>query len=69
MGLHMAVAMNVKKPVIGQSKIIIQALKEEPKECPIEIRNCIEDCKALVLQFEFVDFQHVTRSRNNLAHL
>lgn len=39
------------------------------EKCSIEIRICIEDCKVLIHFFKFLDFKHVGRSRNNLAHV
>lgn len=70
LGLQMIVTMGIKKIVVeGDSKITIEALKEPLEECHTEIRNCINDCKNPLNNFDNVILNHVSRTRNNVAHM
>lgn len=60
--------MRVKKHKVEDSKIMIEAMKESLEESPIEIRNCINDCKDLLDNFESISMKHVNRKLTK-AHI
>lgn len=53
----------------GDSKNVIEALKEPLEESPIEIRNCIAECKELFQCFEIIKLQYASMNNNKVAHL
>lgn len=62
--------MGVKKVIIeSNAKIVIEALKNPLEEASNEIRNCIDECKELLKNFESFIILHVSRSKNNVAQL
>lgn len=70
MGLRTTCAMGFKRVVIeGDSLEVINALNRGMKDCPIEIRLCIMDCKNCCENFDVIYFQHVGRNKNNVVHV
>lgn len=63
--LQTAITMGVKKLIVeGDSKIVIDAMKEPLEECQTDIRNCISDCKGQFKYFDIIIMQHVCRNKN-----
>lgn len=64
--LQTIIAMGVKKLIVkGDSKIMIEAMKEPLEECSNEIWNC----KDLFMCFDYIIIDHGSRNRNKIAHL
>lgn len=65
--LHTTISIGVTKLMVeGDSKVVIETMKESLEECPNEIRNCIQDCKELFKAFDHIFLQHVIRSKNKV---
>lgn len=69
-GLQITISMGIKKLIVeGNSKTVIEAMKETLKECLNEIRNCIKDCKDLLISFDTIIPWHANMSRNKIMYL
>lgn len=62
--------MGVEKLVVeGDSKVVIEAIKEPLEECPNDTRNYIQECKEFFKAFDHICLQHANRSNNKVANL
>lgn len=69
-GLQATIVMGAKKVIVkGNTKIVIEVLKDLLEESLNEIRNCIVEQKEFLQNFDSFIIQHACRSRNNMAHL
>lgn len=70
LGIHTTITMGVKKIIVeGDAKIVTEALRNPLEEALNEIRNCIDECKELLKNFDNFIIQHASRNRNNVTHL
>jgi ribonuclease HI len=68
LGLQKAIDLGIKQIHIqGDSSLVINQLSKKWKINAINLKPLFEQCQTLLSQFEYIELQHIPRSKNSLA--